>query len=160
MDWSKPLLAQIPKIGKHYGDWVHSPVNRKLRLFESDVLESLSKSPWWLVPLFWIPVIIYVCYLALTGAPTYIVTLSSAPPVSYVRLVCLLPAGILLWTLIEYSLHRFVFHLEPQPGAKFLTMFHFAIHGQHHKVHIRANRRSIVSSRGGGTWLTFVDLCD
>ncbi len=124
------------KVGKHYEEWVHSPVNRKLRLFESNFIEMCSKSPWWLIPLVWIPTIFYECWLALTGAPTYIPTLASAPAPGSRDLV-FLPLGILLWTFIEYSLHRFVFHIEvPLTGfaSKFFIPFHFLIHGLHHKV--------------------------
>jgi sterol desaturase/sphingolipid hydroxylase (fatty acid hydroxylase superfamily) len=39
-------------------------------------------------------------------------------------------AGILLWTLIEYIIHRWVFHYEPKTvtGRK----IHFLVHGIHH----------------------------
>jgi hypothetical protein len=43
-------------------------------------------------------------------------------------------SGILLWTLIEYSLHRWVFHMEPSGKSKAMIYVHFAIHGLHHKV--------------------------
>ncbi len=40
-------------------------------------------------------------------------------------------AGILLWTLIEYLLHRFLFHLRPRgPRSK---AFLFLAHGYHHE---------------------------
>ncbi len=128
------------KVGKHYNEWVHSPVNKKLRLFESDFIEAISKSPWWLVPLVWIPTILYLCWISMTAAPTYIPTLATAPPPGLKDLVFLPLMGILLWTFIEYSLHRFVFHLEvPRTGfaSKLLIPFHFAIHGLHHKVSSR-----------------------
>lgn len=117
-----------------YVEWVHSPVNRPLRLFDSDLLESLSKSPWWLVPLTWIPVVIYICYLALTGSPSWIFLLESSPPLSVLQLFVLLPFGIIFWTLLEYCLHRFVFHLDPPPASSAWIKFHFLLHGQHHKV--------------------------
>ena len=126
----------MAQIGEHYEEWVHSPVNRKLRLFNSDFVEFFSKSPWWLVPLVWVPSILYICWLALTAAPTYVPTLSPAPAPGLLDLI-FLPLGILLWTFIEYSLHRFVFHLRvPYTGlaSKILLPFHFTIHGQHHKV--------------------------
>lgn len=42
--------------------------------------------------------------------------------------------GIFLWSLIEYSLHRWVFHMEPSGNSEILIYVHFAIHGLHHKV--------------------------
>jgi hypothetical protein len=42
----------------------------------------------------------------------------------------LLLAGIAIWTLTEYWLHRLVFHWQPKfPGGDRL---HFIIHGVHH----------------------------
>ena len=43
-------------------------------------------------------------------------------------------AGVLLWTFLEYMLHRFLFHMEPPPNNKVLIGLHFVLHGQHHKV--------------------------
>jgi dihydroceramide fatty acyl 2-hydroxylase len=39
-------------------------------------------------------------------------------------------AGWLFWTLMEYWIHRLIFHFEPDsgPGAR----FHWIIHGVHH----------------------------
>lgn len=62
VDWSKPMIPQIGKLGNQYSDWVHKPVDRPLRLFYYDFLEILTKTPWWLVPVYWIPVIIYLIY--------------------------------------------------------------------------------------------------
>jgi sterol desaturase/sphingolipid hydroxylase (fatty acid hydroxylase superfamily) len=47
-----------------------------------------------------------------------------------VALVLLFAAGLFLWTLTEYWLHRLVFHWEPDHplGAR----LHFIIHGVHH----------------------------
>lgn len=42
--------------------------------------------------------------------------------------------GIGLWTFLEYSLHRWVFHVNVENGNKYLITFHFLIHGLHHKV--------------------------
>lgn len=126
----------MASIGPLYSEWVHTPVNRKLRLFESDYLEALSRCPWWVVPIVWVPVILYLCYLSMSVEPsTFLVPwLPVSPPLTPLQLMVILPFGYLLWTLIEYSLHRFVFHLDPPPSSAFLTRFHFAIHGQHHKV--------------------------
>ena len=55
-------------------------------------------------------------------------------PLSGSDVLSLLPIGFLLWTLLEYFLHRFVFHMEPWYTSGFSLQFHFIIHGQHHKV--------------------------
>jgi dihydroceramide fatty acyl 2-hydroxylase len=47
-----------------------------------------------------------------------------------VELILLLAAGVLIWTLTEYWLHRLVFHWEPDNA--FGRRMHFIIHGIHH----------------------------
>lgn len=42
--------------------------------------------------------------------------------------------GMLIWTLIEYLIHRFLFHMKPPSDSHYLIMLHFVMHGQHHKV--------------------------
>jgi dihydroceramide fatty acyl 2-hydroxylase len=40
--------------------------------------------------------------------------------------------GVGAWTLVEYLLHRFLFHLEPDESSEFQRDAHFLIHGIHH----------------------------
>ena len=42
-------------------------------------------------------------------------------------------AGLIFWTLVEYLLHRFVFHYHPPPGSPKMERFMFFIHGVHHE---------------------------
>ena len=42
--------------------------------------------------------------------------------------------GMLLWSLLEYLLHRFLFHMKPPGNSYYLITLHFILHGQHHKV--------------------------
>ena len=54
---------------------------------------------------------------------------------SLIPSVCTLVGAFLLWTLIEYLLHRFVFHSEyVLPDSKLLRYLHFALHGIHHML--------------------------
>lgn len=39
-----------------------------------------------------------------------------------------------LWTLLEYSLHRWIFHLDSKNRNRYVCTFHFLLHGLHHKV--------------------------
>jgi 4-hydroxysphinganine ceramide fatty acyl 2-hydroxylase len=41
-------------------------------------------------------------------------------------------AGVILWTLTEYALHRFLFHWAP--ASSMMTQFVFVLHGNHHDV--------------------------
>lgn len=45
-----------------------------------------------------------------------------------------LSLGTFLWTLVEYSLHRWVFHLDSTKSNGAVCTFHFMLHGLHHKV--------------------------
>lgn len=56
------MLPQIAKITPYYNEWVHKPVDRPLRLFGPWYLEMCTKTPWWVVPAFWIPVITALIY--------------------------------------------------------------------------------------------------
>lgn len=42
--------------------------------------------------------------------------------------------GFFIWPLIEYSIHRWLFHLDPPGDSPLLITLHFTIHGLHHKV--------------------------
>ncbi len=42
--------------------------------------------------------------------------------------------GMFFWSLLEYLVHRWLFHLPPPPHSPFLITMHFILHGQHHKV--------------------------
>lgn len=106
--------------------WAHTPHHyaeapKSARLFRSDAVEAFSKTVWWVVPLVWLPVCtaLWVPYL-------------TSPKASLGEAAVLLGAGIFIWTFIEYSLHRFVFHLDSalpdHPAARTL---HFLLHGVH-----------------------------
>lgn len=57
------MVPQISLIDtEKYALWVNMPVDRPLRLFEREWMEILTKTPWWLVPLFWLPIITYLLY--------------------------------------------------------------------------------------------------
>ena len=40
--------------------------------------------------------------------------------------------GLAFWTLLEYVLHRWVFHFTPSPNSELSQDVHFLIHGVHH----------------------------
>ena len=40
--------------------------------------------------------------------------------------------GVLTWTLLEYTLHRFAFHFAPSPRSELQQDLSFLIHGVHH----------------------------
>lgn len=64
------MVAQIGSLGANYTEWVNKPVDRPLRLFDTTALEMLTKTPWWLVPCFWIPIITYLINIGINEAHT------------------------------------------------------------------------------------------
>lgn len=62
------MVKQIPKLGIMYEKWVSQPVDRSLRLFDYEFLEMLTKTPWWMVPLIWLPTICAISYFGILDA--------------------------------------------------------------------------------------------
>ena len=132
------MLWQVGKLGPHYLTWVHSPVDRPLRIFQSDFWELFTRTPWYVVPIVWLPVVLYFAFLAIHELENRVGNVSSdriqfrteVVPTFCVEFV----VGCFIWSLIEYCLHRFLFHLLPPPNSPWRITFHFFIHGQHHKV--------------------------
>ncbi len=125
LDLSKPLLKQVLFGGfskDFYLDQVHRPRHYgkgSVPLF-GNFLEPLSKTPWWVIPTLWLPTNGFLWYLASEG-------------LRLIDLVTCLFVGLLLWTLIEYSMHRFLFHLDNYlPDNSVALTVHFLLHGVHH----------------------------
>jgi 4-hydroxysphinganine ceramide fatty acyl 2-hydroxylase len=98
-----------------------------VRMFKSDFLESLSKVHF-TVPLYiFIPVIAFCIYKY---------TQTSLGIFLFIELFI---SGLFMWTLVEYIMHRFVFHYEPadKPWAQ---RMHFVFHGVHHDYPSDAKR--------------------
>jgi sterol desaturase/sphingolipid hydroxylase (fatty acid hydroxylase superfamily) len=92
-----------------------------IRLFKSDFLEFFTHiSPVTIVAL-WAPVTVFLLVYAVLTAPgpafPWVVPAGAA-------------AGVLLWTLAEYFLHRFLFHYRPRTPQEERIFFLF--HGVHH----------------------------
>lgn len=127
LDLSRPLFPQIWFGGfkkEFYLDQVHRPRHYKggesAPLF-GNFLEPLSKTPWWAVPLLWVPLVAYGSYLAAQGFsnPAYF--------------AAYWVFGFFLWSLIEYLMHRFLFHLDEYlPDNRVFITLHFVLHGIHH----------------------------
>ncbi len=102
----------------------HLPIDHSdvpIRLFKSNFMEFFSHISPITVTVIWLPVAIYFLVSAILKAaqgvfPFYI-------PAGFVL-------GLFLWTLAEYTLHRFVFHF-PAKGEK-AERFIFLFHGIHH----------------------------
>ncbi len=80
-----------------------SSKNETVRMFESDFMEFFSHVH---------PITPLVIYLPVIGLMLYLAIGPRALSVAVCALLFLL--GIFIWTLVEYSMHRFVFHYEPK----------------------------------------------
>lgn len=59
------MIPQIPNLKSKYAIWVNKPLDRPLRLFHSNWMEILTKTPWWLIPIFWLPIIFYLSLIGI-----------------------------------------------------------------------------------------------
>lgn len=125
IDLNKPLLLQVmfAKYNKEfYLDQVHRPrhYGKGSAPIFGNFLEPISKTPWWIIPMLWIPADIYAVSLALQGSHPIVVLL-------------LFSLGLFIWTFLEYCMHRFIFHVEYYlPDNSFAFAAHFLLHGVHH----------------------------
>lgn len=67
VNWDAPILRQVGLMGDRYWEWVNLPVNRPIRFFQSDILELLSITPWYIMPIVWFPIVIYFFYMGCVG---------------------------------------------------------------------------------------------
>lgn len=87
-------------------------------MFDSDFMEYFSSTPWYAVPIAYVPLIIFW----LTGFSSNWL----------LNLTCI-SIGVVMWTLLEYSLHHFLFHCEKfLPKKGFWIGAHYMFHGIHH----------------------------
>ncbi len=89
------------------------------RLFKSDFLEFFTHVHWSVPIIIYVPVAAICLYLSAQEG-----SLSSSGILGSVI------AGIFIWTLTEYLLHRFVFHYQPK--SAWGQHLHFMMHGVHH----------------------------
>ncbi|KIZ03590.1 Inositolphosphorylceramide-B C-26 hydroxylase [Monoraphidium neglectum] len=121
VDEGKPLLPQVVHLDPDtYLAWVDAPSTGHPVMFDNAFVERMTCTQWYVVPLLWVPIAAALLWRgwARGGVPL-------------VHLPALVAIGVLVWQLIEYSIHRWLFHLKPTTpeGIK----WHFMLHGHHHK---------------------------
>ena len=103
-----------------------APENRArsegIRVLENHFLERYVATSHWIMPAVWFVPVIAVC---LWSAGAHHGLSGSAIAVGLV-------VGLAGWTLVEYVLHRFVFHF-PAGDVGWLRTVMFAMHGYHHE---------------------------
>ena len=88
------------------------------RMFEHDLFEFFSRTPWWIPLILFVPIIL--------GATLRAFELGTGP----LAFAGLFSAGLVIWTLLEYWLHRLVFHYEAK--SRFGKKLIWYAHGVHH----------------------------
>jgi sterol desaturase/sphingolipid hydroxylase (fatty acid hydroxylase superfamily) len=99
-----------------------------VRLLKSDFLERFTHITPQAIAIIWLPI---VAIFLIVGAVNWPATVS---PLWFVGAFVF--GFALLWTFMEYILHRFVFHFQPRNRAQWQIIFLF--HGIHHyQPHIK-----------------------
>lgn len=118
LDLNRPLLPQLWCSGfskEFYLEQVHRPRHYKggesAPLF-GNFLEPFSKTAWYIIPIVWLPLVAYVSYVGSRG-------LCIPSAVGYFAF------GICFWSLIEYFMHRFLFHID-KCVAQLLSVYVFS----------------------------------
>ncbi|GAA6060455.1 hypothetical protein JCM10212_000883 [Sporobolomyces blumeae] len=136
LDLDRPLIMQVwnSEFSKSfYLQQVHQPrhLPRPARLFGPSYLEVFTMTAWYVVPLIWLPISFYILRQSIVQQTATGLSLATAAQRTG---VCFL-FGNFVWTLLEYVMHRFVFHVEEWlPDRPFFLMLHFLLHGIHHYV--------------------------
>ncbi|GJE86566.1 fatty acid hydroxylase [Phanerochaete sordida] len=154
LDLRKPLLQQVWQANwskSYYLIQVHQPRHlvESAPMFGQPYLEVFTKTAWYVIPTLWLPIAIY---LYLRSSVQFTLGSNSLPPFyddPTAPLRVLLKIGIpfstfaktsacflfgnLVWTFLEYTLHRFLFHLDFYlPDHYACLTLHFMLHGVHH----------------------------
>lgn len=90
-----------------------------VRMFENDFMEFFSHVHPATPLVIYLPVVGYMIYRASAQYDIASTTISG-----------LVLLGVFIWTFLEYTLHRWVFHFEPR--TEWGRRIHFIIHGVHH----------------------------
>ncbi|CAB4395724.1 Inositolphosphorylceramide-B hydroxylase [Rhizophagus irregularis] len=124
LNLNRPLFVQMFNCNfskEFYLKQIHQPrhLPYSAKLFENPWLELLTKTPWYAIPIVWLPIVSYHIFMASD---------LGSKPVSILFLI-----GIVMWTLLEYGIHRFLFHVDAiLPDHPYALCVHFTLHGIHH----------------------------
>jgi 4-hydroxysphinganine ceramide fatty acyl 2-hydroxylase len=123
-DLEEPILHQLwseTYSKDEYFNWIHKPITTNIRIFGSNYLEMLTNTPWYIIPIVWIP---YV----------FSIWLQFAPNMNFYAFLAFVLTGFSIWPLFEYTFHRFLFHMDETfiPSYNICYCAHFLLHGLHH----------------------------
>lgn len=124
-----PRVDPAPKLGmiKQMSQRYVSHKNETVRMFKTDFMEFFSHVH---------PVTPLVIYLPVIGYMLYLAVVQRA--LSIGGAAGLFALGLLIWTLVEYTMHRCIFHYQPK--SRWGKRLHFLVHGVHHDYPQDASR--------------------
>ena len=93
--------------------------NETIRMFESNFMEFFSHVHPAIPVILYGPIIALMLYLAFVQKGLSLLTVLG-----------FFVIGVLTWTLLEYVIHRYVFHYKPKTRVG--KLLHFIMHGVHH----------------------------
>ncbi|KAF8589131.1 fatty acid-2 hydroxylase [Ramaria rubella] len=155
LDLRRPLLRQVWEGNfskSFYLSQIHQPrhVSESARLFGPEYLEMFTRTAWYVVPMLWLPIATFLFLLSAlqfshpapyarssfpyTAPPSFSLdSLLNVSSTTFVKSgICFL-VGNVIWTILEYTLHRFLFHVdEALPDKPAFLVLHFLTHGVHH----------------------------
>ncbi|MFT4623667.1 MAG: dihydroceramide fatty acyl 2-hydroxylase [Myxococcota bacterium] len=96
--------------------------SKGFKVLENDILENWFATSHWAMPGLWfIPVVLGCAWLS-----------HSSEGLEPAITAALIGAGVLGWTLVEYLLHRWLFHLAPS-NVRWIKEIQYTMHGYHHE---------------------------
>ncbi len=104
------------------GSMFVSNKDETIRLFKNPVLEYFSHIHPATPLVVFLPVVLVTMYVSVAGG------LGEA--VGIIASISVFALGVLAWTLVEYVIHRWAFHLHPT--SEIGKQVHFLVHGIHH----------------------------
>jgi sterol desaturase/sphingolipid hydroxylase (fatty acid hydroxylase superfamily) len=93
--------------------------NETTRMFESNFMEFFSHVH---------PATPVILYGPIIGLMLYLAFVQKG--LSFLAVLGFFVIGVLTWSLLEYAIHRYVFHYEPKTRVG--KLLHFIMHGVHH----------------------------
>jgi len=148
VDRTKGVVCQVLSMKKKdYLEMIHNPVQLPIcRLFDTPFVEFCSRNKPATIISIWFPVLIFLMYLGLTTdhenksfIDHYLYRGSEQYSNTMVFLAFVF--GILMWSHLEYFLHRFLFHSDGvMPDNGVALWFHFMLHGVHHMIPMDKDR--------------------
>ncbi|KAI9248754.1 hypothetical protein BY458DRAFT_464804 [Sporodiniella umbellata] len=127
LDLKQPLFPQLWNATyskEFYLEQVHRPryTPYTVPYFSNPYMDLLSKTNWFIVPMLWLPFVAYQLMQSAQMSSKY----TAMQGMAY---------GVLFWTLLEYTLHRFLFHVDDLlPEHPIAFLLHFTLHGIHHHM--------------------------